>query len=86
VTHFTGQVLQVRILGGDHAGETAFIPRITLTPSNLDLPFKLERRQFPVRLAFAMSINKAQGQSVRACSATRIRILCDFAKCEILNI
>lgn len=65
MTHFTGRVLQVRILGGDHAGETAFIPRITLTPSNLDLPFKLERRQFPVRLAFAMSINKAQGQSVK---------------------
>ncbi len=25
----------------------------------------MQRRQFPVRLAFAMSINKAQGQSVR---------------------
>jgi hypothetical protein len=27
--------------------------------------FKLRRRQFPVRLAFALTINKAQGQSVR---------------------
>lgn len=65
VTHFRTRVLQVRILGGEHAGQTAFIPRITLTPSNLDLPFALERRQFPVRLAFAMSINKSQGQSVK---------------------
>jgi ATP-dependent DNA helicase PIF1 len=26
--------------------------------------FKLQRRQFPIRLAFAMTINKSQGQSV----------------------
>lgn len=41
-----------------------FIPRITLTPSTSELPFVLRRRQFPVRVAFAMTINKAQGQSV----------------------
>ena len=52
------------MLGGDHAGQTFLIPRITISPSDLDLPFVLERRQFPVRLGFCMSINKAQGQSV----------------------
>ena len=41
-----------------------FIPRISITPSDADLPFKLIRRQFPIRLAFAMSINKAQGQTI----------------------
>ena len=40
------------------------IPCITISPSNLDLPFVFQRRQFPVRLSFAMSINKSQGQSV----------------------
>jgi hypothetical protein len=27
--------------------------------------FKIKRRQFPVRLAFAVTINRAQGQSVK---------------------
>ncbi len=30
-----------------------------------DMPFEFKRLQFPVRLAFAMSINKAQGQSLK---------------------
>jgi len=58
------RVLQCRILGGKHAGNIVFIPRITLQPSNEDLPFTLSRRQFPVRLAFSMTINKSQGQSL----------------------
>lgn len=60
------RVLEVRILGGDHNGEIAFIPRISLTPTSksADFAFSLRRCQFPVRLAFAISINKAQGQSV----------------------
>ena len=33
-------------------------------PSGEDIPVPLCRRQFPVRLAFAMTINKSQGQSV----------------------
>ena len=60
-----GRVLQVEILGGDHHGELTFIPQIGLTPSTATgLSFRLRRRQFPVRLAFALTINKAQGQSV----------------------
>lgn len=62
----TARVLEVEILGGDHHGEHVFIPRITFTPSTKDSDhtFQIRRHQFPVRLAFAISINKAQGQSV----------------------
>ena len=43
--------------------QTVLIPRIKLAPSDINLPFVLERRQFPVRLAYSMTINKAQGQT-----------------------
>ena len=57
--------LEVIIMGGDHHGEKAFIPRIILKPSSHQYPFTLKRRQFPVRLSFAMTINKAEGQSLK---------------------
>jgi ATP-dependent DNA helicase PIF1 len=49
---------------GTHIGQRVFIPRITLIPSDTDLPFELRRRQFPIRVAFAMTINKAQSQTL----------------------
>ena len=45
-------------------GEIVYIPRITLYSKDNDLPFKLCRRQFPVVPAFAMTINKSQGQTL----------------------
>jgi hypothetical protein len=52
------------ILGGDFNGDKVGIPRIILNSNEGELPFILSRRQFPVRLCFAMSINKSQGQSL----------------------
>jgi ATP-dependent DNA helicase PIF1 len=59
------RVLECHIMGGKHKGHIAFIPRISLEPSNEDLPIKLRRAQFSVCLAFAMTVNKLQGQSVQ---------------------
>jgi hypothetical protein len=66
ITQMSNRLLQVHVLTGDHAGETALIPRITLTPSltNINFTIKLKRRQFPIQLAFTMTINKAQGQTL----------------------
>ncbi|CAF4172498.1 unnamed protein product, partial [Rotaria sordida] len=56
-------VIEATIMTGCAKGEDVFIPKIPLLPS--DIPFQFTRLQFPVRLAFAMSINKAQGQSLK---------------------
>ena len=56
--------LQVTILGGKWDGEIRLLPRIKLTTTEEDLPFILERKQFPVRVCFAMTVNKSQGQSL----------------------
>ena len=63
----SSRILEVSIVGGSHDGSIALIPRVSLTPNSdgNDFPFVLRRRQFPVRLAFAMSINKSQGQSLK---------------------
>ena len=64
LTCATPQVLEVQLLSGEHAGELIFIPRMGIIPNEMQVPFKLKHRQFPVRLCFAMTINKSHGQSV----------------------
>lgn len=61
---FHKHIIEAEIISGSHVGTRAFIPRITLSTSNTDLPFTFSRRQFPVQPAFAMTINKSQGQTL----------------------
>ena len=56
-------VIEATILAGCAKGDDVFIPRIPMIPT--DMPFEFKRLQFPIQLAFAMSINKAQGQSLK---------------------
>ncbi|XP_065672110.1 ATP-dependent DNA helicase PIF1-like [Hydra vulgaris] len=55
--------IDAEILTGVSGGKRVFVPRIQLAPSDSNLPFVLKRRQFPVRLAYSMTVNKSQGQT-----------------------
>ena len=59
VTNISTRVLEARLF----SGQTILIPRIKLISADPELPFHLARLQFPVSLSFAMTINKAQGQT-----------------------
>ena len=58
-------LLECSIVGGDFNNRKVLIPRITTRPRDREFPFEWCRRQFPVRVAFAMTINKSQGQTLR---------------------
>ena len=56
------KLLQCRIV---ETGRSVLIPRITFIPKPNEFPFEWQRRQFPVRIAFAITINKSQGQTLK---------------------
>ncbi|AES62036.1 uncharacterized protein [Medicago truncatula] len=56
-------VLQAKSISGKNIGELILIPRIDMSPSQSQWPFKLIRRQFPIVFSYAMTINKSQGHS-----------------------
>ncbi|XP_057744719.1 uncharacterized protein LOC130962534 [Arachis stenosperma] len=57
-------VIGAEIVSGSHIGDKVFIPRMNLIPSDAGIPFKFQRRQFPINFYFAMTINKSQGQTL----------------------
>ena len=66
ITQMGDWVLEVHLLGGERDGQLVLIPRISLIPtSTTEVSFQFKQHQFPVHLAFALSINKSQGQSVQ---------------------
>ncbi|XP_047259618.1 ATP-dependent DNA helicase PIF1-like [Capsicum annuum] len=62
ITRIGNWVIEAKVLSGHMIGQKVFIPRMSLTPPDLRIPFKFQRRQFPLVVSFAMTINKSQGQ------------------------
>lgn len=63
IQHLHEYVLDAQIIMGPCKGQRVLIPRIKLAPSDSSLPFTLQRIQFPIRLAYSITVNKSQGQT-----------------------
>ncbi|KAL2901227.1 ATP-dependent DNA helicase PIF1 [Bienertia sinuspersici] len=58
------RVIEAQVITGPRSGDSVLIPRIDLLPSEKKIDVQLKRRQFPLKLAFSMTINKSQGQTL----------------------
>ncbi|XP_074266148.1 uncharacterized protein LOC141588615 [Silene latifolia] len=63
VVRIRSRTLEAKIITGTNVGQLVAIPRIEMTPTDTKWPFTIKRRQFPIRVCFAMTINKSQGQT-----------------------
>uniref|UniRef100_A0A915CWW6 ATP-dependent DNA helicase n=1 Tax=Ditylenchus dipsaci TaxID=166011 RepID=A0A915CWW6_9BILA len=61
------QVLTCRVLTGPQCGQTVCIPKVRFEYGNSpgEIGVRWSRLMFPVRVSFAISINKAQGQTLK---------------------
>ncbi|XP_055910737.1 uncharacterized protein LOC129945100 [Eupeodes corollae] len=91
VKKLMANLIEATILSGKYRGENVLIPRIPMIPS--DMPFEFKRLQFPVRLAFAITINKAQGQTLNICGLdleqpvfSHGQLYVGCSRCELQNI
>ncbi|GFX56443.1 ATP-dependent DNA helicase [Trichonephila clavipes] len=63
ITELGRHIVKVTILTGEAKGDNVLIPRIPIIPNNL--PFNFKRLQFPLKVAFSITINKSQGQTLK---------------------
>ncbi len=64
VLHLGQRLLQCAILIGSNIGDKVLIPRIALNTTDVKWPFTLQRTQLSIRICYAMTINKSQGQTL----------------------
>jgi hypothetical protein len=62
VTDLKEHVIVCKVITGASIGQVIFINRM-LNKSNQNLPVTMVRRQFPLSLAYSLSIDKSQGQT-----------------------
>ena len=65
ITQLGKWFIEAQIITGTNIGNKVYIPRIIMSLSESKWPFVLKRRQYPISVCFAMTINKSQGQSLQ---------------------
>nr|GEV31895.1 hypothetical protein [Tanacetum cinerariifolium] len=64
ITKLGERCIEAEIITETKVGEKVILTRMKLSPSDKRIPFKINRREFPIFVCFAMTINKSQGQSL----------------------
>ncbi|XP_072064185.1 uncharacterized protein [Arachis hypogaea] len=64
IRNLRNHVIECEVLTGNNVGHIALIPRMNMVPTNETVPVRFQRRQFPIVVSFAMTINKSQGQTL----------------------
>ncbi|CAF3306522.1 unnamed protein product [Rotaria socialis] len=77
VRRLQNHTIDCEVATGSNKGSRVIIPRITMTPSDIFLPFKLRRHQFPIRLSFSMTINESQGQTFERLGLLLPQLVCN---------
>ncbi len=62
----------LEFINGPRKGEREFITKMNLNPSDNSMPFTMTRKQFPIRSAYAITINKSQGQTLNKVGVSNI--------------
>ncbi|GFV57128.1 ATP-dependent DNA helicase [Trichonephila clavipes] len=62
-TELGRHIVKATVLTGEAKGDNVLIRRIPIIPNNL--PFNFKRLQLPLKVAFSMTINKSQGQTLK---------------------
>ncbi|XP_020970185.1 ATP-dependent DNA helicase PIF6-like [Arachis ipaensis] len=57
-------VIECEVLTDNNVGHIALTPRMNMVPTNKTVPVRFQRRQFPIIVSFAMTINKSHGQTL----------------------
>ncbi|KAL6540741.1 hypothetical protein OROMI_024624 [Orobanche minor] len=65
VTKLGDRIIEAKLISKKNAGKQFPIVRMIMIPSDFTkFPIRFQRRQFPLTVCFAMTINKSQGQSL----------------------
>ncbi|CAA7019287.1 unnamed protein product [Microthlaspi erraticum] len=64
ITRLGNHVIEARVMSGKKADEKVLLPRIPMyfSPPETRLPFAMRRKQFPIAVAYAMTVRQSQGQ------------------------
>lgn len=75
-----------QVVNGSHSNERVCITRMNLIPSDANVSITFQKRQFPLCLCFAMTINKSQGQTLSNVGSIFLDLFLLMGSCMLLYL